>query len=88
MLMTAYNGFENIGTQPRKLLVSLDIFQRRETSSMKKDCEVNSELSSFFLFNPVCPSSRGKQGVLSRTGAFVAQVVHLYFLGNGINSLT
>lgn len=60
MLMTAYNGFENTGTQPRKLLVSLDIFQRRETSSMKKDCEINSELSSFFLFNPVCPSSRGK----------------------------
>lgn len=26
--------------------------------------------------------------MLSQTGAFVAQVVHLYFLGNGINSLT
>lgn len=29
MLMTAYNGFENRGTHPRKLLVSLDIFRRK-----------------------------------------------------------
>lgn len=59
MLMTTYNGFENTGAQPRKLLVSLDIFQRRETSSMKKDCEINSELSFFFPLQS-SPSSRGK----------------------------
>lgn len=30
ILMTAYHEVENVGIQPRKLLVSHEVFQRRE----------------------------------------------------------